>query len=521
MKKSNYILALALIWFGTISFINPVTAQQAMPDDFAEWIEEGMEEWSIPGMAVAVVKDGEVIFESGFGLRRKGSGDRVDENTVFGIASVSKNMTAAALAVLADEGKLSWDDRVVDHIPWFELSDPHATSQVTIRDLLLHRTGVGRILGNRLQFMTEASRDEVIYRTRYMDFEAPFRYGFVYNNVMYSLAGQVVEYVEGVSWDDFLEERFFTPLGMRNTNTSITKLDESGNVAWPHQEIKGEVVEIPRRNWDNAGPAGSVNSSVSDMTNWMLMQLGEPGKYKDNKLISGRNMAAMHRPGIAMPPSDPYDYQSSYGLGWRITDYEGARLLLHGGATDGFNTSICLAPDQDLGIIVMSNTFNLFREAIVYQLLDHFLGIEGNDWATHYRDRYLSRYELASEEREYIHQSRKENLPANFEADSLVGLFTHPAYGEVEIGMEDGNLYASFWNGTIVADLEHWHGDTYRAVWRNPAQREEFCWFTAGKDGTPARFHFEFNLRPILLQVGAYPSNYTRVVEFEKLRFSN
>jgi CubicO group peptidase (beta-lactamase class C family) len=500
-----------------LSLPTETAAQSLVPVGFEEWIEDGMDEWSIPGMAVAVVKDGEVVFQRGFGKRKLDAEYKVDEHTVFGIASVSKNMTAAALAILVDEGKLHWDDRVVDHMPWFELSDPWVTSQVTVRDLLLHRVGVGRMLGNRLQFMTEASRDEVIYRMRHMDFEAPFRYQYVYSNVMYSAAGQLIEYIEGVSWNEFLENRLFMPLGMSRTNTSITQLNENDNVAWPHQEIKGEVVQIPRRNWDNAGPAGAVNSSVHDISQWMLMQLGEPGEFRDSVIISPARMNDIHRPGIALPPGFAYDQQSSYGLGWRITDYEGERILTHGGATDGFNTSIYLTPGKDLGIIVMTNTFNLFREAVVYTLLDHYLKIEGNDWHAHYRDRYLEVYDRAMEAREKIHDERKEDLAPWFERDEFEGVYSHPAYGEVVVNNGEEGLSISFWGGTIEADLEHWQGNTFRAVWHNPAQREEFCWFTSGKDGSIETLHFEFCLRPMLLQVGAYPSHYKRVVDFSKV----
>lgn len=496
---------------------NIIVSQNKIPDDFDQWVIDGMAAWNIPGMAIGVVKDGEVLFSKGFGVKQLSTNDKVDEHTVFGIASVSKNMTAAALAILVDEGKLNWDDKVIKHIPWFELSDPWVTSQVTVKDLLIHRVGVGRMLGNRLQFMTKNSRDEVIYQLRYMDFEAPFRDRNVYSNVMYSVAGQLIEYIEGVSWDEFLTERFFKPLGMNNTTTSITQLGATTNKATPHQYINGKVTPIKWRNWDNACPAGGVNSTVADLNKWMLMQLSEPGVYEGKRFISQNQMRAMHRPQIAYQPADPYAAQSSYGLGWQITDYNGERVITHGGATDGFNTFAYLVPNQNLGIVVVTNTFNSFGSAVFYTLLDAFLDTEERNWQEHYLSMYQNAYNRVSQIRENIHNAREKNTQPKHSLEKYTGIYTDLAYGKIEIFKENNQLKVKFWDtDDLTATLEHWHHDTFRALWNNPAQREEFSWFTMDRNGAVEKFHFEFCLRPMLLQVGAYPSNYTRVVEFLK-----
>ncbi|MDX1327459.1 MAG: serine hydrolase domain-containing protein, partial [Arenibacter sp.] len=249
---------LVLLLFVSVSHYS-LSAQESLPPNFEAWVAAAQKEWKIPGMAVGIVKDGEVVFAKGFGEKQLGSGEAVDANTIFSIASVSKNMTAAALGILVDEGKIDWDDKITKHIPWFQLQDPWVTQELTIRDALTHRVGLGRKLGNRLQFMTNSPRDSVLYRMRYMDMEKPFRSQFVYNNVLYSLAGQIIEYVDGRTWDEFLKDRLFEPLGMTSSTTSITQLRPSDNQAYPHQEIEGKVVPINRRNWDNAGPAGGVN----------------------------------------------------------------------------------------------------------------------------------------------------------------------------------------------------------------------------------------------------------------------
>lgn len=476
-----------------------------------------MADWEIPGMAIAIVKEGEIVYAKGFGEKKLGSGESVDEHTLFGIASVSKNITAAALAILVDEGKITWDTPIVDVIPWFALSDPWVTAQVTVRDALTHRVGIGRMIGNRLQFMSGHSRDDLIRKLRYMEFQQPFRSSFVYSNMLYSVAGQVIEYASGQTWDEFLKTRLFDPIGMQS-NTSITALETVNNAAWPHQYIEGEVVPIERRNWDNAGPAGGINASVTDVAKWMVMQMGEPGVYQGKRLVSEAQMREIHKPQTVRPSSDPYGSQASYGLGWNILDYEGKRVLSHGGATDGFNTAAYIVPELELGIVVVGNTFNQLGDALAYTAIDSYLGISRTDWL----DRYLSGYQRAFAHakalRQEIHDARVAGTAPTLSPDQHVARYASNAYDTVEVKSGSKGLELHFWGQEgLVADLEHWHYDTYRAVWRNPAQREEFAFFTLGRTGQPDALHFEFVLRPIVTQVGAYPSNYTRTVRFDRV----
>lgn len=506
---------LSLVLFVSL-WISSLTAQQ-LPKDFDSWVESGRQDWKIPGMAVGIVKDGKVIFAQGFGEKQLGSGDRVDANTIFSIASVSKNITAAALGILVDEGKIDWDDKIIAHIPWFQLKDPWITDEITIRDALIHRVGLGRILGNRLQYMTHSSRDEVLYQMRYMDFEKPFRSNFVYNNVMYSLAGQIIEYTDGRTWDDFLKERLFEPLGMNSTTTSITQLKKGDNQAYPHQEIDGKIVPIARRNWDNAGPAGGVNASVNDLNKWMLMQLGTPGEYNGKTIISPKQMNEIHKPQMVSGQNDAMASQATYGFGWNIFDYNGKRVLTHGGATDGFNTAMYLVPELELGIIVVGNTFNRLGNAVAYQVMDAFIGENNTDWSARYLSGYQRAYDRASEERKKIHDARVKNTKPTLQLDAYIGTYYSQGYGKVEVKKEGKDLVLHFWDtDDLQATLEHWHYDTFRAVWKNPAQREEFMQFHLGKDGKVEALDFEFSLRPLLLQVGAYPSNYTHTEKFIK-----
>ncbi len=492
-------------------------AQSVLPDNFESWIEDGMQQWDIPGMAIGIVKDGEIVYTRGFGVRKLGESGRVDENTQFGIASVSKHMAASSLGILVDEGKLSWDDPVVKHIPWFRFNDPHATEHVTVRDLLTHQVGVGRMLGNRLQFMTDRSRDELLYRMRYHEFEQPFRSQYVYSNMMYMLAGEVVEAITGKSWDEFMAERFFEPMGMSRSNTSIHDLDES-NAAWPHQYIKGETVTIPRRSWDNASAAGGVNSTLTDMTRWMLMQLGTPGEFDGHTYVSARTMRDIQTPQVSQNIGSVTAPLRGYGLGYGITDYEVVRVLSHGGATDGMNTTYMLIPEYEFGIIITTNVFTTFREAVAYTVIDHMLGIEdGNDWNRLFYTNYTSRYETVKRQREEFEAKRIRNTRPSHALRNYTGSWHNDQYDNAEVRLEGSKLVLSLWDDTITGDLEHWHHNTFRIVWHNPAQREEFVKFDMNLEGEIDEMTIRFTLRPSLLQVGAYPTSYYRDVQYQKI----
>jgi len=509
--RLTFVLLLFVAWQPT------AIAQEAVPENFEQWVNEGLEEWDIPGITVGLVKDGEAIFTQGFGIKKLSSGEPIDEHTQFGIASVSKHMTATALGILVDRGQINWDDRVIDHVPWFQLSDAHATATVTIQDLLTHQVGVGRMLGNRLQFMTKRGTEELLYRMRYHDFEQPFRSQYVYSNAMYTLAGHIITEVTGQEFGEFLEEELFRPLGMDRTVASVTRLDEE-NAAWPHQEIKGEVVEIPRRNWDNAAPAGGVNSTAADMTRWMNFQLGTAGTLGETELVSTQTMQSIQTPKVAQGIGSVSAPQRSYGYGFAITEYSGYRVLSHGGATDGFNTVFMLLPELELGVIVITNTFSSFQQAVARALIDHHIDSPGDtDWNSIYRQNYLSNYERNMERREEFEAKRESGTSPAKPLQNYTGVYKDQLYDNAEVFLEDGELTIRFWDDEeMTASLEHWHHDTFRVIWDNQALREDLLTFRLGFDGEVESFDKRYALRPAMLQVGTYPTDYYRIVNFEK-----
>jgi CubicO group peptidase (beta-lactamase class C family) len=484
-------------------------------EELSEWLEAERERWNIPGLAVAVVQDDELKFAEGFGHLRLDRQRAVDGETQFGIASLSKAMTATALAMMVDEGKLDWDDRVIDHLPEFALSDAWVTSQVTVRDLLSHRVGVGRLFGNRLTFMPAASRQDFVARLRHHEFEQPFRQGYVYSNGMYTVAGELLERLSGQPWEAFIEDRLFQPLGMQRSRARLDGLDD--NAVWPHQEINGELVEIERRDWGFGGPAAAVNASMVDLASWMRFNLGVPGVLDGERLVSASVMEQLHRPANLIGFDEDELNINAYGLGWSLARYRGLHVLRHGGATDGINTQIWLVPELDLGIVASANRFSRLLVPIMKEVIDRLAGHDSEDWANQAYQDWQESLAEALEERQAVHDARQLDTSPSRDLAAYVGNYVHALYDQVEVFESESELMIRFWQDeSQTARLAHWHFDTFRAVWRNPAQREKFVWFGLDEHGEPDSLKVRFTLRPTLLEAGTYPADYTRDVHFTK-----
>lgn len=500
-------------FFALLILLAAPLAASEPPSDLADWVEAERERWEIPGLAVAIVHEGEVVMAQGFGYLGLDGERAVDVDTQFGIASLSKAMTATALGLLVDEGQLAWDDRVIDHLPGFALSDPWVTRQVTIRDLLSHRVGVGRLFGNRLTFMPNASLDEALAVLREHDFEQPFRQGHVYSNAMYAVAGAVLESVSGQPWDDFVEQRLFAPLGMTRSNTRISGLDD--NAAWPHQEIDGELVAIERRDWTWGAAAAAVNSTANDLVRWMRFNL--EAELDGHELLAPETLKAIHAPASLVGFDQDYQGVNAYGLGWGMGRYQTFHVLRHGGATDGINSLIWLVPELNLGIAVSANRFTGFNTALARTVVDRFAGIDGADWSSQLLDEVRERRAEAATARDEFDTSREIDTRPRHALSAYVGEYRHSLYGLAEVIEQDGQLQLRLWqDDSQILALEHWHHDTFKARWRNLAQREKFIWFAMGEDGLPAELKVRFTLRPLALEEGIYPADYVRVARYVK-----
>lgn len=444
----------------------PAAAQHEALAGLDAYIEAAIADWGVPGLAVAVVKDGEVIFERGFGVQELGGDEPVDEHTLFAIASTSKAFTVAALGMLVDEGKLDWDDPVRKHMPEFELSDPYVSRHVTVRDLLTHRVGVAS--HDNVWIAAPIDRDEIVRRVRYLPQERGFRSGYDYNNLMYVVAGELVEAVSGMSWDNFLEDRIFGPLAMTRTTTRDDVADARENVSSSHTDVDGVLTALYLRDYDELGGAGSIFSSAHDMAQWIRLHLGG-GAVNGTRLLEESTIEEMHEPQvvIGIGESDrrlfPDRSFSAYGLGWRVHDYAGRKVVQHTGWVNYMRTQVGMIPSEGIGMVALSNaTVSPLQTALMYRVFDALLGIPDTDWSAMYREP-LDASEGTNGEQPG--PRRVDGTTPSVELEQFAGRYTDPLYGDIEVDLEDGGLVVRY-SPEYVADLEHWHFDTFRATWR-------------------------------------------------------
>jgi CubicO group peptidase (beta-lactamase class C family) len=445
------------------------SASAQLPDNIDEVIEKVRQSFDIAGLSVAVVKYNEVVYAKGFGVREIEKPDLVDENTLFAIGSNSKAFTSASIGMLVDEGKMSWDDKVTKHLPWFELYDPYVTREITIRDILSHRSGLGR-RGDLNWYGTDYSREEIVRRIRYLEPNSSFRTEMGYQNTMFIAAGLVAAQVSGMSWDDLIKTRIFEPLGMKRSNTSILDLSKDNNVAYPHQLFGDVVKPIPYRNIDAAGPAGSINSSALEMTHWMRMILNN-GEFDGNRLISEVVVKEVQKPHIFIPVSAglkglrPSTHFLAYGLGWSLSDYKGAKTVTHTGGIDGMLSEITIVPEHGLGIIVLTNTsIGGSFSTITATILDAYLGGPTKDWRELYLDIKAQGEEAQKARTEKLIDSRVEDTKPSLKLSDYVGDYENKMYGKITVSF-DGEALVLKRHTSFVGKLKHWHFDTFYARW--------------------------------------------------------
>lgn len=493
MKK---IFCFSCLLFAVLFFVSITGSVFAQQDErlktIDKYIEKAMKDWNIPGMAVGIVKDGEVIFAKGYGVRNINEpGKKVNDETLFGIASNTKAFTASALGTLVDDKKIHWDDRVRKYLPYFQLYDPFVSENMTIRDLLCHRSGLKTFSGDLLWNGTIYNREEVVRRARFLKPAYDFRTHFGYSNIMFIAAGEIIPAVTGTSWDDYIKQTFLTPLGMKSTNTSITDFKESDNVASPHAEGENrEMIPIPYVNWDNMGGAGAINSNITDMCRWIKMQLNRGslnGKNYFSEAIS-REMWTPHtiqRIGMTENKLRPTTHFKAYGLGWAVFDYKGLKVVNHGGGLDGMISKVALVPEEQLGFVILTNNINYLPSALMYYLIDRFVDAENKDWSGIYL-KFKQYSENAEKERiKTMNEQRAENTLPSLALEKYTGIYGGEMYGDAEVKLENGNLVVGFLPTPMyIGDLEHWHYDIFTIELRNvPSLPKGTVQFIIGVDG--------------------------------------
>ena len=469
----------------------PVSAQTRVPaplKSFEGYVAQAVRQWGIPGLAIAVVKDDSVVFAHGYGVRRLDANAPVTAHTIFAIGSCTKAFTAAALAMLVDSGKLAWDDPAAKYLKGFTLSDPYVSRELTVRDLLAHRSGLTR--GDALWYATSYDRAEVLRRVRFLKPSWSFRSHYGYQNIMFLAAGEIVPAVTGMSWDEFVRRRLLDPLGMSATTTSVTSLDSLGDVATPHERFDGRERTIAWRNIDNIGPAGAINSNVLDMAQWIRLQLGQ-GVFAGRRVLSGAAVREMWSPQTIIPLDSiterlrPSTHFQAYGLGWSLSDYRGRKLVAHGGAIDGFRAVVGLVPEERLGVVVLTNGGEPGRaltNALFLRVVDAYLGGEARDWSTELRAVRDAGMVRDSLEQDRQARARVTGTRPSLDLAAYAGTYRDDLYGEVTVAAESGGLVMRF-GPFYTGPLSHWHHDTFKATWRDPEQGFDLVTFALNADG--------------------------------------
>lgn len=453
--------------------------------DVARLAEAARVAWKVPGVAVAVVRDDKVLYLGGLGVREAGKPEPVTAHTAFHIASTTKAFTTTSLAMLADEGKLSFDDAVRKHVDYFRLSDAQADTLVTLRDLVSHRTGMPRhdVLWSR----TKMGREDLIRRMAFAKPSAQFRSLYQYQNIMFTTAGEAVGKASGLGWDAFVQRRIFLPLGMKDSSTRYVETLTHNDLASPH--IRGKA--YPMRNYDSIGGAGSIASSVHDLSRWVRMQLNG-GKFEGQQLVSERNLRETHEPQMVIHRTagqkemQPDFAQSSYAMGWFVNHYRGEMLTMHSGSLSGFRALVTMVPRLKLGIIILANenSTNL-NEALTNTLLDEYLDLPKlRDWNAHMLAVVKRNDEKDAADRRERETSRKKDTRPSLPLAAYAGNFNEAAYGPVRISSNENALRLE-WAGNTAA-LEHWHLDTWKIAAGEP-MAGEYIQFEFSEQGVPVR----------------------------------
>lgn len=457
MRIKNRLISLLLLFIST----SIAYAQTARLDSLDAYFQRSLKMWEVPGMAIGIVKDDSLIFAKGYGLKIiKNKKDKVDAHTLFPIASNTKAFTAAALARLVDEGKLSWETKVIDILPYFTLYDPYVTAHFTIIDLLSHRSGLATFSGDLLWYGSNYSREEVVKKLPFLKQKYEFRTHFGYSNIMYIAAGEIIAKLSAKPWEQYIQDEFLSPLGMKNTLTSISQLDKKSNVVRPHNKLNDEVFPIKFLNWDNISGAGALISNVTDMSYWLRMQLNE-GTYKGHQYFSPKQDLMMKTPKTNHMVSKAYQkywpstHFRSYGLGWSLNDLHGRKIIAHSGGYDGIISYTCLVPEENLAFVILTNSNSSLYAAMQNRILDAFLAKDTIDWNLIYLPGQQKR-----DKREAIIVD--ENAPKpSLELVKYSGVYADKAYGNVMISIKRGKLKLKMLHTEIFhSDITPFAADT-------------------------------------------------------------
>jgi CubicO group peptidase (beta-lactamase class C family) len=469
MKK---IFLVGLIVLSQKNFAQTDSIPSFVKDSLDSYVNKALTDWQIPGVSVCIVKNGKVVVMKGYGVKELGTNDKVDENTLFMIGSNSKAFTATAIAMLDADKKLSLDDKVTKWIPEFKLDNKAAGEQAIIKDLLCHRIGFKTFQGDFTYWTSNLTRSEVIEKMGHIKAMYPFRTTWGYTNAAFLTAGEIIPKVTGMQWEDFIKIKIFDPLEMKNTIALSKDFPNAPNKCSPYTMAEGKLVKIPFCSIDNLAPAGSIGSSVNDMSHWVMMQL-DNGKYNGQQVVPASAIAQTRTPASILGNGGPVfnkGHFALYGLGWFLEEYCGRKIVSHTGGVNGFVTSVTLIPEEKLGILVFTNSDqNAFYEALKWEIMDAYLGNPYRNYNKFYLGSFRFQSLAAQNKDKTLKDSVTLHLQTGLPLTAYEGQYFNEVYGNMNVKMENGELKMKFsHHPDMYARLESLGGDRFYATFTDP-----------------------------------------------------
>ncbi|MEH6514355.1 MAG: serine hydrolase [Maribacter arcticus] len=464
MKKQAIFLLLSL----SIGLNHCINAQQKTNNKkFDAMIVQGMKDWKVPGLATIVVKDGEVVFQETYGVKNLKTKEAVDENTLFNMASTTKAIVAIAIGMLVDDGKLNWDDKVTDYVPYFKLSDYYITADAQVKDLLTHNLGIGN--ADALWTLDSLSTKETIQRFQFAEKTYPLRGGFTYQNIMYAVAGEVIAAASGKPWNEFVQERIFNPLEMTRTQAIAANIFKAGNYVTPYlNDVEEGLVEVDYGFSDQIGPAGMICSTAHDIGNYLTFLVND-GVFKSDTLLQPKTFKKLFEPHSFLGTTGTYPTNAltkpnwnTYGLGWFQQDYKGHKLDFHTGSLFGLVAIAGIMHDKDVAVYVFANLDHAeLRHAIMYKAMDLFaFDDDGRDWHTEVFNLYEGFKKEGIDKAQKGEAERVKNTKPSLPLADYEGTYKNKMLGSVQVTLLNDALQINF-NDFITYSLEHWHYDTF------------------------------------------------------------
>ena len=431
------------------------------------YIRKGVSDYSVAGVAIGIVSDTAVLFQKGYGVLRETNSEAVTPESLFPIGSCTKAFTCACLGMLVDVHTVAWDDKVVKYLPDFATADPCVASQLTIRDVLSHRTGLGNGNGDLLLFGTHYARNELVEKIRTLQMKDGFRERYGYNNLMYLVAGQIIEKVSNERWEEFIEKRLFKTIGMGHTTTDLGISLQTDHLAFPHNE-QGALSSYWNIFDTSVGPSGSIVSTIADMNAWMQLLLNK-GKRNGQQVLAGNTVKEMFSPQTTMQVNSFWKHNGvnfeAYGLGWKLNDYGGSLVAEHTGGGAGFICDMFLIPEKKIGVVILTNQMTWLASALQYYIVDRILGKTERDWSAEMLGYYKEEMKKAKQDKESLLQKRSIGTHPSVALARYRGVYRDKVYGTAAITMKSDSLQFRFTpaEGFYDCTLEHWEHDTFKA----------------------------------------------------------